>query len=260
MRTSGWSRWTRSMPSGAAINAIRRTEVAPAPFTVSIGKIVRELHVVLDRLERLLVAEEADEPDAGARDERQHGVEHADPGAQDRADGDLLPGDPAGGHVLERRLDLDLLVRQVLRRLVDEEQRQLVHELPEHLRRRRDVAQEPELVLDERMRDLGDLSGRGRVQIGARVHGYGGCYWARRAVTLPRASAAGTAPSRSTRGSSPVRSSTVDGVPGSSPPSTTAATASRISRGTSPSRRGSGSPWRFALVAATTPTASRTSR
>ena len=33
----------------------------------------------------------------------------------------------------------------------------------------------------------------------------------------------GTAPSRSTRGSGPVRSSTVDGVPGSSPPSSTAA-------------------------------------
>ena len=71
------------------------------------------------------------------------------------------------------------------------------------------------------------------------------------------ASAAGTAPSRRTRGSGPVRSSTVDGVPGSSPTSRTAATPARISSGTSSTRRGSGPPCRFALVAATTPTRSR---
>ena len=126
------------MPSGAAISAMSRTEVAPDRFTVStaaavefpvasIGsrrmtsrsrEVVRELHVVLDRLERLLVAEEADEADARTRDEREHGVEHAHPGAQDRADGDLLARDPPRGHVLERRLDLDLLVGEVLRRLV----------------------------------------------------------------------------------------------------------------------------------------------
>ena len=94
--------------------------------------------------------------------EREHGVEHAHPRAQDRAHGDLLAGDPPRGHALERRLDLDLLVGEVLRRLVGEEQRELVHELAEHLRRRRDVAQEAELVLDERVRDLGDEAGRRR--------------------------------------------------------------------------------------------------
>ena len=164
------------MPSGAAISAIRRIDVAPAPLHrvdrgggrvagrehrveqdhVALGDVVRQLHVVLDRLERLLVAVQADEADARARDQREHGVEHAHARAQDRADGDLLARDPPRGHPLERRLDLDLLVGEVLRRLVGEQERQLVDELAEHLRRRRHVAQQAELVLDERVRDLGD--------------------------------------------------------------------------------------------------------
>ena len=73
----------------------------------------------------------------------------------------FLPEMRRARHALERRLDLDLLVGEVLRRLVGEQQRQLVDELAEHLRRRRDVAQQPELVLDERVRDLGDRAGHG---------------------------------------------------------------------------------------------------
>ena len=161
------------------MSAMRRIDVAPARFTVSTAAAVElpvasigsrrmtsrsarssgKLHVVLDRLERLLVAEKPDEADARARDEREHRVEHAHARTQDRADGDLLARDPSGGRVLERRLDLDRLVGEALRRLVGEEQRELVDELAEHLRRRRDVAQQAELVLDERMRDLGDEAG-----------------------------------------------------------------------------------------------------
>src|SRR4029079_7134434 len=70
----------------------------------------------------------------------------------------------------------------------------------------------------------------------------------------------GTAPSRSPRGSSAVRSSTVDGVPGSSPPSTSAPTPARISGGTSASVRVSGPPCRCALGATTGPTWPSTSR
>ena len=69
----------------------------------------------------------------------------------------FLPRDPPRAHPLERRLDLDLLVGERLRRLVGEEERQLVDELTEHLRRRRDVAQEAELVPNERMVDLDDV-------------------------------------------------------------------------------------------------------
>ena len=56
-----------------------------------------------------------------------------------------------------------------------------------------------------------------------------------------------------------MRSITVDGLPGSSPPSTSAPAPSLIASGTSSSRFGSRPPGRFALVAATTPTRSRTS-
>jgi hypothetical protein len=59
----------------------------------------------------------------------------------------------AARHRLERRLDLDRLGREVLRRLVGEEQRDLVGELAEVDGRRVLVAQVRELVLDERVRD-----------------------------------------------------------------------------------------------------------
>src|SRR5205823_2742286 len=128
---------------------------------VAIGNVVRQLHEVLDRLERLLVAIEADEADARARDQGENGVEHPDAGAQDRTDGDLLAGDPSRGRALHGRLDLDLLVREILRRLVGQKERELVDELPELLGRRRDVAQEAELVLDERVVDLDDRPSAG---------------------------------------------------------------------------------------------------
>src|SRR6185312_15516399 len=51
---------------------------------VAVGDVVRQLHVVLDRLERLLVAVQADEPDAGAGDESEHAVEQPEAGPQDR--------------------------------------------------------------------------------------------------------------------------------------------------------------------------------
>ena len=67
-----------------------------------------------------------------------------------------------------------------------------------------------------------------------------GCY-SPRSSHAARASAAGTAPSRRTRGSGPVRSSTVDGVPGSSPPSSDGRDAARGSRRERRrARRGSG--------------------
>jgi hypothetical protein len=121
---------------------------------------LRELHEVLDGLQRLLVAVEADEADPRARDEREHSVEHPEAGAQDRADGDLLPCDPLHLGALERRLDLVGLGREVLRRLVGEQQRQLVGELAEVDGRRVLVAQVRELVLDERVRHDRDAASR----------------------------------------------------------------------------------------------------
>ena len=105
-------------------------------------------------------------PTRGSGNEREHGVEHPDSRTQDRADGDLLAGDAAPGRSLERRLDLDLLVGEILGRLVRQKQGELVHELTKHLRRRGDVTQEPELVLHQRVQHLGDLGGRCRFEVG----------------------------------------------------------------------------------------------
>jgi hypothetical protein len=120
---------------------------------VALAEVVRELHVVLDRLERVLVAVHADEADPGARDQRQRALEHAHARAEHWADRDLLAGDALRAHHLERGLDLDRVGREVLRRLVGEEQRQLVDELAEMDGRRVLVPQVRELVLDERVRD-----------------------------------------------------------------------------------------------------------
>ena len=106
----------------------------------------------------------------------------------------------------------------------------------------------------EELRDLGvDLREPGGAQLLERLVRDGHLRHGTHQASRLRTSAAGDAPSRRIRGSGPVRSTTVEGVPGSSPPSTRTASA-RISSGTSSSRRGSGAPWRFALVAATAPT------
>src|SRR5439155_25126803 len=96
---------------------------------------------------------------------------------QDRTHGDLLAADAREATNLERGLNLDVLRRQVLRRLVRQQQRDLVHQLAEVDRRRVPVAQVRQLVLDERVLDLDDDAGAG---LGHR-------HWASRACgTLPR--------------------------------------------------------------------------
>ncbi len=59
---------------------------------------------------------------------------------------------------LERRLHLDVLGRQILRRFVGQQKRDLVHELAEVNGRSVLVAKVRELVLDERVLDLDDAA------------------------------------------------------------------------------------------------------
>ena len=176
MFTSGCASWIRATPSGAAISETSETLVAPALLEhvdrvrgrvagrehrveqehVALGDVGGELDVVLDRLERLLVSVEADEADPRDGDEREDAVEHAHPRSEDRADRHLLARDPVGLRPLERGLDLDLLDSHLLRRLVGEQERQLVDEPAEHLGVGVDVAEQAELVPDERVGDLVD--------------------------------------------------------------------------------------------------------
>ena len=174
MCTSGYSSCTRSIPSGAATRQTSVTVRAPGVLDlldrrdarvaggehrveddrVALGEVGRQLHEVLDRLERLLVAVHADEPDARARDERERRRRASR--RRRGAPGRRRPSCPRSAEpsALERRLDLDRLGRKVLRRLVGEEQRHLLDELAEVDGRRVLVAQVRQLVLHERVGDV----------------------------------------------------------------------------------------------------------
>ena len=123
--------------------AMRRIDVAPARLTVSIAAAVElpvasigsrritsrsamspgELHEVLDGSERSSSRKSPMKP-TRTGNQREHGVEHPDTRAQDRADRDLLARDASRRGHLERRLDLDLLVCEVLGRLVSQQKRE----------------------------------------------------------------------------------------------------------------------------------------
>src|SRR5262249_48543647 len=103
-----------------------------------------------------------------------------------------------------------------------------------------DLAALPLRLAVEQFRNLGvDLVESGSGQLLERLLGDGhrlsspGVRVDRTAASSRRrASASETAPSRRMRGSAPARSMTVDAVPGSRPPSTTAAAFARMSSGT----------------------------
>ena len=116
----------------------------------------RELAVVLMRHVRLGVAVHAHVAHARGGDELEQAVHHAEAGAQDRDDGDLLAGEPAAGGDLKRRLHLDVLEREIAHGLIALKDRKLVHELAELLGGRVLVAQDGELVLHERVVDDGE--------------------------------------------------------------------------------------------------------
>ena len=110
---------------------------------------IGQLVVVLDWLQRPLVAEQPEMPDLGGRHQVEHRVDHPEAGPQDRHERELLPRDPGAPHRLEWRLDVHGLERQILRHFVRHQHRDLVHELLEVARAGLLVAQDRELVLDQ---------------------------------------------------------------------------------------------------------------
>ena len=86
------------------------------------------------------------------------------PGAQDRDDRDLLAGQHVGGRLGDGRRDRGLGELEPASRLVGLEHGELLDELAELLGPGLGVAQDRQLVLDERMvdhRDVGIRAGRG---------------------------------------------------------------------------------------------------
>ena len=86
--------------------------------------------VVVDRDVLLLVAVDPDVADAGIGQQPQEALDHPQPGAQDGYDRDLVAQAMAAGD-LERRLDLDLLDRQLPRDLDGHDRRGLEQRLAE---------------------------------------------------------------------------------------------------------------------------------
>src|SRR5438094_4421920 len=126
----------------------------------------RDLEIVVHRLERVVLAVDTDVADACRGDELRDTLDHAEPRAQDRHEGELLPGHPDSPHPLERRFHLRGLERQVLGHLVRHEHGDLVHELLEVPGGGVLVPENRELVLDQRViehrevREVGVRHGR----------------------------------------------------------------------------------------------------
>jgi hypothetical protein len=104
-----------------------------------------DLEVVVHRLQRVVVAVQADVAHAHAGHQPHHALHHPQPRAQDGDHGQLLPRQHMGRGLLQRRLDLHLLQRQVLGDLVRHEHGDLVHQLLELLLARLLVAQHASL-------------------------------------------------------------------------------------------------------------------
>ena len=116
----------------------------------------RELAVVLDGPERLLIAVDADMADLGGRNQVEDAVDHAEAGAEDGDEEDLL-GELLGVAGGQRGLDADRLESQVAGDFVDEEVGQFVERLAEMLVVGVAVAEDGELVLDERVAQEGSV-------------------------------------------------------------------------------------------------------
>jgi hypothetical protein len=112
---------------------------------------IRQAHQVFDRLVGFGIAEHADVADARRRHQFQQAVAHADAGAQDRHDGQLLAGDDRRVDRHQRGFDLAGGQRQVARDLIAHQQRDLPEQLAEGAGRRSAVAHVRQLVLDKRV-------------------------------------------------------------------------------------------------------------
>ena len=126
---------------------------------VDIG-LRRELVVVSDRLECGVVAVKPEVPDGGFRKCLEHGVGHAEPGAEDRDEADLLGDLPADG-LVERRVHGDGPELDIASRFEEEYAGDGGDQVAELGRPGRGRTKSRQLVLDQRMgRDL-DRRGHG---------------------------------------------------------------------------------------------------
>ena len=162
----------------SACDAARRRTPSGAPASrehwieqkeIALGRVARHFEVVVDRLERVVVSVQPDVSDTRARDEAIDPLDHAQARAKDGHERQLLPAHALSHRWLERRVHGHRLEREIARCFVRHQHRDLVHQLLEDLRRRSPIAQNRQLVLDERVRDDPQCW-----EAGGSVHGGGG--------------------------------------------------------------------------------------
>ena len=129
---------------------------------VPLPGVTGHLEVVVDRFKRVVVAVQADMAHARGGDEAQDALHHTEPRAENRDQGELLPSNGPSGGGFEGRVDGHGLEGEIAGGLVGHEHGDFVHELLEHLGRRRAITQERELVADERVVDDGQRREGGR--------------------------------------------------------------------------------------------------
>jgi hypothetical protein len=115
--------------------------------------VTRNLEVVVDGFEGVVVSIQADVANPRCRNEASDSFDHAKAGAENGYEGQFLPAHPLSGRSLERCLHRCRLQRELACRLVRNERGNLVHQLLEDLGGGRAISKERELVLDERVRN-----------------------------------------------------------------------------------------------------------
>ena len=152
--------------------AAPRSEHRVEDEEIPLCRIARNLEVVVDRLQRVMISVEADVPDARRWNEAKNPFHHPESGAQDRHERQFLSRDALADGLLERRFNRNRLEREIGRRLVGHQHRDLVDQLLEDLRRRALIAEQRHLVLHQRMahddqvREGGSNDRRGGVHAG----------------------------------------------------------------------------------------------
>ena len=112
---------------------------------------IRELAIVFDRLGGDRIAVETDDADAGRRHEFGEAFHHAEAGAQDRDDAELLAGDLFSCRFFERCLDSDIFERQIAGELIAHQERDLLQQTAELTGAGFFLSHNGQLVLDQRM-------------------------------------------------------------------------------------------------------------
>jgi len=128
---------------------------------VSLGRVAWDFKIVVDWLQGVVVPIETNVSDASRWDESKNALNHAQTGAENRDERELLPTDLVPGGLFERGLDRHRVEGQLRCCFIGHQHRDLVDEFLEDLRRCSPVAQQRDLVLNKRVAHKRQVRERG---------------------------------------------------------------------------------------------------